>query len=1488
MTNKKFKVAAMSMALTACVAAQPLIANAADDVDAVKNDAGDESQSIDPTVDEHAADETVSSDNTNHESEGAKEVFGEDVDVDYKPATKNEDGSNTAIGDIVKNDKTDVDESQPGQTEGDDGQQSPTEGGNDQQGQTEGGDNQQTEGEKIGEAEKTETPSPPETIVTPKPGAEPIPDESGERKEETTENPDGSTDIKKPTLTPGTETTTTTGTGTATGKTTEDEHFDQVDLEKELGANSDINWDDAANAEKGTPVGDNGYKIDKVETTDNKQTLTLVKEDPLVEGEMTAEDIAKLVDAEVSEVDDDGYYTLTRTETYVDENGNEQTRTTYITVKEGDSHVTIRTTTTLVVSRERTEHTQPDDNTVEVKNDFKLPDITLDNQETISSAKLKELIEKAKADPTTSGTYTVTEKTDEYEREYTITVNKDAAELSPDEIADYLGSDYKVEVDKDGKSKIYYVGNGQHAELSVEQTDSIRELLSYTITVKETKNGEAETVGKDEAIEKAKTDAIKNALKNAVGKMDNVSEADAKELSDAIDSATVKLDGDGTFIYTTKEGKTYTLNYKGAEVTYGDGTPAGKDTISGKDPDKITDVKDNVVNGSSYVSSGKVEWKDGDTLNSEYTDGNAFTVPDDFKLSSETTTDGVTKKTYVKKTTTTVGGKTTVIEETYVVTEQDVTLTKDELEDLAWKQLEAKYNKTKDQLVADGVSITEVKLDGLVKKIDWTFSKTEDTTNVTDDEGSYREISLNDTVQKNDNGTYTIKINGKSQSGFESSDGKTFTKKEGDKTITVTVTDGNDLGKEQIREIISKKYDLGGATLDIDLINKTASYTDASGKKHTFHYSNAVSQTISMKEETKDNINKTKVDDLVSAVKEKMNGLEVGDQLQMSGKKTYTIKKNSDGTFTITDGDLKDTILNAAEIETQVTDIIKEIASNYINYGDLTEEDIWNLLDLQQVYADGTDNEYSGGWDSYWPEKGYENILGDPNNNWAATRDNEGNTIGELPMQDATNFDHLGLDAEVTIEGDDGTTFDGLILSDNLSFEYGHKEQVSGYVDKDKYPDRAYSTDRWGNYNGQFYDKDKLHNVTDPDKASLSTDIKEVQGQIWNNATKSYDYTNKLTYTYKDEDNTNAFNGKRFYNISGSVAYDKRGEKLTEEQATALRDSLLKDNPNATIVPIIVNGKTVYNVYANVTNIEAIGYMTASANTSYRQNRNDWVPGCGTPYNGGIYNNDYDLRIQGLKLVNGKVQGNYGVKYSLGLTTIRNTCSGSDDAMTVDKTTTTAYGHEEGSDSGSHKSGQYSYTYEESHRSNYDSWTEADTKGTSSGTFKSFINLIENLFTGEAKNVQKDDGSFTYEYSYTTETPLQADSMDQTTVKTAKVTYTYKTVEKNDVMIPTWDIIHVDPETPDGGGDEGGGEIIDEKTPESPILPGNVELPPVQDARPDAPVLPADPVLPAVQDAHALPQTGVNWLTAIGLALSGMTLMITGAFASLTGKNARH
>ena len=76
---------------------------------------------------------------------------------------------------------------------------------------------------------------------------------------------------------------------------------------------------------------------------------------------------------------------------------------------------------------------------------------------------------------------------------------------------------------------------------------------------------------------------------------------------------------------------------------------------------------------------------------------------------------------------------------------------------------------------------------------------------------------------------------------------------------------------------------------------------------------------------------------------------------------------------------------------------------------------------------------------------------------------------------------------------------------------------------------------------------------------------------------------------------------------------------------------------------------------------------------------------------------------------------------------------------------------------------------------------------------------------------------------------------------------------------------------------------------ETVVTPETPELPPVQDATPDdaapeTPVLPSDAVLPAVQDATALPQTGVNWFTALGMAFSGMLLTIAGAFASLKYK----
>ena len=79
-----------------------------------------------------------------------------------------------------------------------------------------------------------------------------------------------------------------------------------------------------------------------------------------------------------------------------------------------------------------------------------------------------------------------------------------------------------------------------------------------------------------------------------------------------------------------------------------------------------------------------------------------------------------------------------------------------------------------------------------------------------------------------------------------------------------------------------------------------------------------------------------------------------------------------------------------------------------------------------------------------------------------------------------------------------------------------------------------------------------------------------------------------------------------------------------------------------------------------------------------------------------------------------------------------------------------------------------------------------------------------------------------------------------------------------------------------------------------PVTPETPENPPVEDATPDeaeTPVTPENPANPPVQDATpdstvaALPKTGVNWFTALAMALSGMALTVAGAFTSLFAKS---
>lgn len=1515
MTNKKFKVAAMSMALTACVAAQPLIANAADDVNAVSNDAPDsapqsegESPASVPVAD------ASSSDNQNHEADDAKEAFGENVDVNYHPETKNEDGSTTETGDIVK-------KSQP-ETEGD-GEQ------------TEGDGEQRPEVEKIGEAKKTEKDNPTTTETTIKPGAESIPDESGTRKEETTENPDGSVDIKKPTLTPGTETTTTTGKGTATGTTSEDEYFgpEQVDLEKELG-DASIDWDAA---EVGAAVGESGYTIKGVGSTDNSQTLTLVKEDPVVEGEMTAEDIAKLVDAKASEVDSDGYYTLTRTETYKDENGNEQTRTTYIKVKEGDSHVTIRTTTTLVVSRERETHTQPENNTVEVQNEFKLPDITMDNGETITSEKLQKLLEKAGAnDPTVPERYTVPDG----DREYTITVNKATADkLSAEEIADYLGDDYKAE---DGK--VYYVGNGQHAELSVDQEKVVRERLSYTVKVKETKTGEAETIGsKEEAENAAKTEATKAALTKALVKM-GLSETDAKAAVEANANQINPTDG-GDFVYV-KGDKTYTLHYKGAEVSYEPSTSVDKDQVPdkvpGKDPDKIDNVQNNVVNGSTYVTTGTISWEKSETsTNGTHTAGSSFTVPKGFAPESSKTEDGVTTTTYVKETR--VGN--TVTRETYVVTERDVTLTlsEKEKEDLAWNNLLQQHPECSsiEDLKAAGYKVVNYNFDH-VKQVDWSASKTtSSTTTTTDDTDKPLVDSKNnnwkieqnaasdpsqaptytitidgtpyENVTKNADGTYTCTRDEARTEKDEAGNSKTVTR-----SVTYTFTEASDgtLTDAEIQGMLAGEFGIDAADTEeigkitLDKATNTATYTSKTGETTTtitINYSNLSKKKLDVKKEVHGSTSgtavvKTEADyqaycqTLLTRIKAEIlptlaegEKLFVGD-IEITGETKLTEDIIAYFKKAISPEDMDpDEIVKALKEQERIA----KSTTVTVNEGNQYQEDLKNYYSGAPkagnyfVKEDGTLVpvwEYNG---DYYYGNWYNATKVDKSK---VTYFAHADTISHLDLASGSQLELLPEEGQTK-----GSTVDCVLVSKGLELKWNYDadQLVKNGQGTTVGLQSTISKDSEDGQSSHFeYDRG------DPNKNPSKSAFYKLTGTVAYDAVKTDDNTDVKLFEKGKTFHDNRLEYDPFYN------YYNADEGLKDAVNTYLErtgqtgktyDTLTKKELNDIIGTYVVElgrtqnnqkGPVGYQVYLKSSSLEAYGYMSRDANTCVNKTYRNQKDGS---WDDGHYLGGYDLMISNLIQVReGKVIGSTEstVKNISALWSIRSAPEYKMNSLLADSknmTTNTTTNADAGRDS--RQSGDFSYTYQYTHPTEKHEWSEDDTAGTGTGSYISFVNLIHNFFSGESEPVQKGGGSFTYEYNYTTETPLQTQYMVKTTEKKAKVDYSYKTVEQHDVMIPTWDIIHVDPEIP---GDDGGDEIIDEKDHDSPVLPGTPELPPVQDAKPDAPVLPADPVLPAVQDAHALPQTGVNWLAAIGLALSGMTLMITGAFASLLGKNAKH
>ena len=577
MTNKKLKLAAMSVALTACVAAQPMAAHAVEGPDSVEDNAAPQAEPA-PVEGKTAEGEVEGEEKKQEEVRNEKAedavdtIGGDDITVDYDHSkdtvTDNEDGSATTDSTGTVNRDTSEEKGETGDPSTDNVQGSTDDGAttpDDKDAQD------KDDKKKIGTANKSETVSSKTELV---PG-------------ETTTNPDGST-----TTTDATLDTTVTGTGNASAKTDETFTEDVKDsLDDELGGESEkLNW----KTEPDTEIG--GYTVTGAVEKDGNKTFTLTKKDeePLT-GPMTGEDIAKLIEADYKD-NGDGTYTLTKE--YVDSKG--QTHTTTITV---DSSTATKTTkTTLTIKMASQEH--PDEKE-EFKEDYQYPseNITVkDDAGNDHTFNLKDIVEKAGADKDGTFTYNDTDNN----LTYTIIRKEDSEKynaLNNEELKDLLNENagsvkYTV---KDGK--LYYItGSGEECLVKDEDNQLLRWSLSFDITItdhhgkeSDTKvdGGKTEDQAKADAAQKAKDEALKKALAAAIKQETGV------EVS--IDNINLKDAKNGKFQWTDPSTtKTYTFDYNVDDNTVSSSTDTSKDGASS--------AKKNTEEATAEVTGSTVIW----------------------------------------------------------------------------------------------------------------------------------------------------------------------------------------------------------------------------------------------------------------------------------------------------------------------------------------------------------------------------------------------------------------------------------------------------------------------------------------------------------------------------------------------------------------------------------------------------------------------------------------------------------------------------------------------------------------------------------------------------------------------------------------------------------------------------------------------------------------------------------------------------------------
>lgn len=1171
----------------------------------------------------------------------------------------------------------------------------------------------------------------------------------------------------------------------------------------------------------------------------NQQTLKLRKEEKTT-AEMTAEDIAKLVDAEKPTVNPDGTYTLTRTETILDAEGNPQTRTTYITIQ--DNKVTTKTTTELTITRQKAEQ----DGGESFRDEMTYPSIQIKDGDKVVETIQPEDLEKMlnKGTPADDGIhYTAPDG-----KEYVITESRESTgtPLGNKEIVERLNRDGNTAYKLGEDGEIYYTTpHNETVKLNVTQRELLRRNLSIKVKVTETtKDTKTETPGKETAENEAKMNAANDAVKNALMNM-GLTETEALE---ALNVGTLNT-ADHTFTATYK-GKNYTLNYT-APTTSED---PSKVTDLPNEPGKTTDTKEHTVTGTAYVTGSTITYQAG----AEYktTGVDTLGMGADFKTAPKDADPDSIQKDTAGRITSYKDKQGNIHSFTY---EENV-----DLNDLDNAEKAALNDAAK-----RGDWNPEI-LNASLTRVSWTVMSPETTEPKTTPIENGTPVDLSEKTwrsQDGNNGTVDFTHDNKTYAGMTKTaeDGKTKTYKKTDdnNTVTIITVTTRELTEPEIRAKFDVQFGAGEYTMDAE--KHTVTYKK-DGKTYKANYQDKVEE-LTVDIQTPDAVAATgsTEEEAQKAFLEKLEEARIEAE---KNKETLVIEYNENG------------VIKTLKVDRKMKwEEVSMVVGNVVNYNAMTDAELVEYLKKLETTAKKDGKYYDGstkGDTPYYWDANNEMMKRVPKGVEVETEYQY--VLGFIPVEkhyamingarhevhyNDNDIEHLDLatDSKLTLseKEKDGTAKidDCVLVNPKLEWNYSAEHLLADQSklkkeDRNKNVglDNKISYDKSGHYE---YERGKNKH---PDKSAFY----KVTGTVAYDAVKENGKVKLFTY---QEEAVKAY--------LTAVEYGKTYEQLNEKEKQEILSTYVVQ-----LGPTRNNSSSPkgYHVYKKSSTMTAYGYMSDDNNTCGNAL---FEPGSKYNYVGG-----YDLTLGNLTQTDEKhvvAMGKNTTALSATFMRTKKLQPLTNKELNYTPKFVTETIPVPGTEIGSGKGLSGSYRANYTKTADYRDEQQGGIAGTGEGHYKSFTNLIQNIFNGDGKGTV--EGGF-IEYVYHSEkdqngAPVQfeADKMVVTTKKDAEVHYTFTSQESRDVWIKGYTQTVVPPVNPGPDSPELP-PVEDAKpapAPETPVLPV------VQDARPDPAPTPAPapetPVLPAVQDAKLI-QTGTSgWLADLMLG-AGTVLSAAG------------